>query len=62
VLKVSRPGFDSLADYVKRKKYFGFRGSAPDPNRGAYTALPDPFAEISNFFEMITEMLRVKQF
>jgi len=44
-------------------QFFGFRDSAPDPIGGAYSAPPNPFAEISNsLFEIITEMLWEKQF
>jgi len=50
--------------YVKPKNALaGFRDSAPDPTGGACNAPPDPLAETSNIlFEIITELLRKKQF
>jgi len=46
----------------KTEKGFDFRGSAPDPTGGVYSAPPDPLAEISNIlFKIIAEMLLEKQ-
>jgi len=42
---------------------FWLPGSAPNATGGAYSAPPDPLAEISNIlFKVITEMTREKQF
>jgi len=55
--------FLTVFEGFEAQKRFSFRGSASDLTEGTYSALPDPLAEISKIlFEMITEMLREKQF
>jgi len=52
-------GFEAM--YIL--KMLWFLDLPPDPTGGAYSALRDPLAEISNIlFEIITKMLREKQF
>jgi len=55
--------FEGFEAIVKPKNGLAFGAPPRTPLGGAYSAPPDPLAEISNIlFEIITEMLREKQF